>query len=73
VATDDLGARRVAKSREIPVTGSIGHLILGVERGQITSETADEWLDTWRERRGYDAPVESVTALLETALLDDEP
>jgi len=63
VTTDDLAARRVATKREIPVTESIGHLILGVERGQITSETADEWLDTWRERREYDAPVESVTEI----------
>jgi predicted nucleic acid-binding protein len=64
VATDDLAARRVAKSREIPVTGSIGHLVLGVERGKIDSKTADEWLDGWRDRRGYYAPVESVTELL---------
>lgn len=68
VATDDLAARRVVESREIPVTGSIGLLVLGVEREQIDSETADKWLGGWRKRRGYYAPVESVKELL-----DDEP
>jgi predicted nucleic acid-binding protein len=38
VATDDLAARRVAKNREIPVTGSIGLLVLGVERGRSTAK-----------------------------------
>lgn len=64
-ATDDLAARRVAESREIPVTGSIGLLVLGVERGTIANETADDWLDGWRKHRGYYAPVESVTELLD--------
>jgi hypothetical protein len=35
---------------------------------QLTEEcerfTAVEWLDTWREQRGYYAPVESVTEIL---------
>jgi predicted nucleic acid-binding protein len=65
VATDDLAARRVAESRDIPVTGSIGLLVLGVERERIDSKTADEWLDGWRKHRGYYAPVESVKELLD--------
>ncbi|AXG05662.1 hypothetical protein DU500_03990 [Haloplanus rubicundus] len=65
VATDDLAARRVAESREVPVTGSVGLLVLGVERGTIASETADDWLDGWRKHRGYYAPVESVKELLD--------
>ena len=65
VATDDLAARRVAESRELPVTGSVGLLVLGVERGAIASETADDWLDGWRKHRGYYAPVESVNELLD--------
>jgi len=64
-ATDDLAARRVAENREVPVTGSIGLLVLGVKRGQIDGDTADSWLDTWRDRRGYYAPVESVNELLD--------
>lgn len=65
LATDDLAARRVADQRGIPVTGSIGLLVLGVESGQIDRTTADEWLDTWRGRRGYYAPVDSVTEILD--------
>jgi predicted nucleic acid-binding protein len=65
VATGDLAARRVAKSREIPVTGSVGLLVLGVGRGTIASETADDWLDGWSKHRGYYAPVESVKELLD--------
>jgi predicted nucleic acid-binding protein len=65
IATDDLAARRIATSRDIPVTGSIGLLVLGVEREHIGEVTADEWLDTWRHERGYYAPVQSVTELLD--------
>lgn len=65
LATDDLAARRLADERDVPVTGSIGILVLGIERGHIDSETADKWLDTWRETRGYYAPVESVEEVLD--------
>lgn len=65
VATDDLAAREVAESRDLPVTGSLGLLVLGVERGVIGRDTADDWLDTWRETRGYYAPVDSMSELLE--------
>lgn len=65
IATDDLAARRVADSRDIPVTGSVGLLVFGVERNLIDGTTADEWLDTWRDRRGYYAPVESVAEILD--------
>ena len=54
----------MAAQRDIPVTGSIGLLVLCVESEYIDHNTADEWLDTWRERRGYYAPVESVTEIL---------
>lgn len=65
LATDDLAARRVADEREVPVTGSIGLLVLGVECDHIDRDTADEWLDAWREQRGYYAPVESVSEILD--------
>lgn len=65
LATDDLAARRVADQRDVPVTGSIGLLVLGVELDHIDRNTADDWLDTWRDRRGYYAPVESVTEILD--------
>ncbi|AUX09230.1 PilT domain-containing protein [Halalkaliarchaeum desulfuricum] len=65
IATDDLAARRLATELDVPVTGSIGLLVLGVKREHIDSETADEWLEVWRDERGYYAPVESVIELLD--------
>jgi predicted nucleic acid-binding protein len=65
LATDDLAARRLAAELDVPVTGSIGLLVLGINRKHINSETADEWLETWRDERGYYAPVESVTELVD--------
>jgi len=65
LATDDLAARKIADQRDVPVTGSIGLLVLGVESDHLDRDTAGEWLETWRERRGYYAPVESVTEILD--------
>ena len=64
LATDDLPARKIANQRDVPVTGSIGLLVLGVKSDQLDHNTADEWLETWRDKRGYYAPVESVTEIL---------
>lgn len=65
LATDDLAARRLATDLDVPVTGSVGLLVLGIKREHIDSETADEWIDIWRNERGYYAPVESVIELLD--------
>jgi len=65
IATDDLVARRLATELDVSVTGSVGLLVLGIEREHIDSETADEWIDIWRTERGYYAPVESVTELID--------
>ncbi len=65
IATDDLAARRLATESDVPVTGSVGLLVLGIKREHIGTETADEWIDIWRTERGYYAPVESVTELLD--------
>jgi predicted nucleic acid-binding protein len=65
LATDDLAARRLADDRDVQVTGSVGLLVLGIERELITSETANEWLDTWRDVRGYYAPVERIEEVVE--------
>lgn len=59
IATADLAARHLADDQDVPVNGSIGLLVLGIERGHIDKETADEWLDTWRDTRGYYAPWEA--------------
>jgi predicted nucleic acid-binding protein len=65
IATDDLAARRLVTELDMPVTGSIGLLVLGIKREHIDSETADKWLEVWRDERGYYAPVESVTELVD--------
>ena len=65
IATDDLAARRLATELDVSVTGSVGLLVLGIKREHIDSETADEWIDIWRTERGYYAPVESVTELID--------
>jgi predicted nucleic acid-binding protein len=61
--TDDRDARDLARERNVPVTGSVGLLVDGVERGELSSERADNWLDTW-QRYGYYSPVDSVDELL---------
>jgi predicted nucleic acid-binding protein len=57
LATDDLAARKAAEQRDLPFTGSIDLLVIGARVGQLKRETADAWLDTWREQRGYYVPV----------------
>lgn len=64
LVTDDGAARALAAGSDIPLTGSIGLLIRGVVRGELSVETADDWLATWIDERNYYAPVESVTAVL---------
>ncbi|MFC7018814.1 MULTISPECIES: hypothetical protein [Haloarcula] len=65
LATDGLAARHLATELDVPVTGSVGLLVLGIKREYVDSETADEWIDIWRNERGYYAPVESVTEVLD--------
>jgi predicted nucleic acid-binding protein len=64
LVTDDGPARTLATEYDIALTGSIGLLVRGVVLGELTIETADEWLTTWIEERNYYAPVDSVTAAL---------
>lgn len=47
------------------MTGTIGLLVLGVERGVLDVPTANARLETWRTERGYYAPVERLEAVLE--------
>ena len=60
LATDDLAARRLASEYDVPVTGSIGLLVLGIERDLLDTGTANDWLTTWRDERGYYAPAETI-------------
>lgn len=65
LASDDLAARNLASEHGVAVTGSVGILALGIEHGDLSIETADRWLDTWQEQRGYYAPVDSIETVLE--------
>jgi predicted nucleic acid-binding protein len=64
IATDDLAARRAATQQDVPVTGSIGLLVHCITHDELSPETADDWLTTWREKRGYYAPVDSISEVL---------
>jgi len=64
LATDDLAARRIASEYDVPVTGSVGILVLAIRRGAIDTDTANEWLTEWREKRGYYAPVNRIEDVL---------
>lgn len=64
LVTDDMAARNLADERGVPTTGSIGLLVSGVHRNLLSEETADEWLDMWREERDYYAPVESISEVV---------
>lgn len=63
IATDDRAARSVAKTLEIPVTGSLGVLVRAVHEDSLDRDDADERLQQWRNG-GYHSPVTSITELL---------
>lgn len=65
LATDDLAARGTAAERAVPVTGSIGLLVVGIRQGTFDASTANRWLDGWRTKRGYYAPVERIEEVLD--------
>lgn len=64
LVTDDGAARRSADGHDVPKTGSIGLLANGIVRGELSVETADDWLAAWRNERDYYAPVESIAEAL---------
>jgi predicted nucleic acid-binding protein len=61
--TDDLAARREATGLGIRKSGSVGCLVLAVERGLCTLEQANLWLEDMI-RRNYRSPVTDLTPLL---------
>lgn len=65
LATDDLAARRLATAYDVPVTGSVGLLVAGVERDVLEVTTANDWLEIWRTTRGYYAPVDRIEDVLD--------
>ena len=61
--TDDNAARAEATRRQIRLSGSIGCLVLAVERGLATLEQANAWLNEMT-RSGYRSPITDITPLL---------
>jgi predicted nucleic acid-binding protein len=61
--TDDSAARAEAARRRIRVSGSIGCLVLAVERGLATLEQANDWLSEMI-RLDYRSPITDITPLL---------
>lgn len=63
--TDDRAARTEAARLSIPVSGSIGCLVLAVERSVVALDQANAWLATMMAH-GYHSPVVDLTPLLTT-------
>jgi len=61
--TDDRKARQVALELEVKVTGTLGILVVAMERRKITLEEANQLLAEMISR-GYRSPVENVDSLL---------
>jgi len=56
VVTDGGDARSIAAQRRVDVTGSIGLLVRFVETGDITEQTADNYLKRWIDEAGFRSP-----------------
>jgi predicted nucleic acid-binding protein len=62
--TDDLAARQEAVRLNVRKSGSVGCLVLAVERGLCTLEEANRWLARMIAQN-YRSPVTDLTPLLE--------
>jgi predicted nucleic acid-binding protein len=69
--TDDRAARREAARLGIRLSGSVGCLVLGVEQGHCTLDTANDWLHTMIQQ-GYYAPTSDLTPLVARSQPPDE-
>ncbi len=63
LASDDADARAVAKRHGVAVTGTLGILLLGVERGDLILPHANQLLSQLIQA-GYHSPVEKLDSLL---------
>jgi predicted nucleic acid-binding protein len=63
LAVDDEDVREVARSYQVPVTGSLALVTRAVERDVLGVDDADAALDRWRDAN-IAVPVDSVTELL---------
>ena len=66
LATDDLDARRIARQQNVPLTGTIGILILCVRRGHLSREKADGLLGEMIAF-GYYSPFDSLNQLTDAS------
>jgi predicted nucleic acid-binding protein len=62
--TDDRAARTIANQVGVNVTGTIGVLLIAIEQGQFSHQTADSLLGGMIAN-GYFSPVQSLAELLE--------
>lgn len=56
LVTDDGPARKLARDDGVPVTGSIGVLIIAIEADRVSKSDADRWLKQWIDDTEYRAP-----------------
>jgi predicted nucleic acid-binding protein len=63
LAVDDADVRAVARSYQVPVTGSLAMVARAVERDVLSVAAADSALETWRAA-DVGVPVDSVADLL---------
>lgn len=61
--TDDRAAREVSRQYDIPISGSIGCLVAGVERGYVSQQQANLWLKQLIDQ-GFRSPVSDLRELL---------
>ena len=61
--TDDKAARRQAESRNVAVSGTLGCLTLGIERGLWNLEQANGWLERI-VAEGFRSPVTDLSVLV---------
>ena len=59
LVTDDLDARRVARKRKVPISGTLGILVQCVERDILSVEEANQLL-TKMIAAGYHSPIEKL-------------
>jgi hypothetical protein len=62
LATDDLDARRIAQKQNVPLTGTIGILIMCVRRGYLSREEANGLLAEMIAL-GYYSPIDNLDQL----------
>jgi len=63
ILTDDLDARRLAQRRGIPVSGTIGVLVIAIQKGILSSDEGNAMLSKMIAK-GYFSPFERLDELL---------